>query len=199
MLAPNQLIKIEHTPKPENVRSQSICHEKPILRPNYMRYVHDCGVRKGDNILVVGQVCDAALKALAKCVGNRGSLVVVDSDTEALDAIDTKASSATYTYFQPLHNVDPAVDFRPMSSRDQPVRLQTHLLETNLLPFSAETFDMVWIASLPKGIQPTYQAAFHTELKRVTKNRGRFASLTIDENHLGIDTTPSISLQITYL
>ncbi len=69
MLATDQLIKHNNLSKFENSRAQSTCQEKPILRPNYMRYVHDCGVRKGDNVLVVGQICDAALEALAKRVG----------------------------------------------------------------------------------------------------------------------------------
>lgn len=187
----DQFIRIQN-PVASEKRQSAPTHQKRSSAPNYVRYVHDSGVRDGSDVLVVGQVCDEALAALAKRVGKRGSITIVDSDPDALAAIDAKAGDATYTAFQAICNMHPAFDMRPISALYQPVPINTQLIESPELPFSDDSFPVVWIVSLPDCVQGEKHHQFTDELNRVAQNRGRVVTLMVDEQ------TSSVSMLIDY-
>ncbi|MFK7802295.1 MAG: class I SAM-dependent methyltransferase [Anaerolineae bacterium] len=148
--------KITVQPKKEN---------HPI---NYLKQLYRCGVRANDRVLVVGAGNTEMLEKMAKLVGSRGNITVLDSDQTALKNVQTAADTGQFTAFKQFTGGHPAFDMRSDSQKYLPVKVNTDLLSTTNMSFEDSQFDVVWVEALPQALTAEEQSKLLSELKRIS-------------------------------
>jgi len=130
------------------------------------------GFRQGWKVLVVGPGDDEELTLLARLVGSRGELVIVDSEGDCLERIEASKQNGAYqvsTYgSRAIH---------PAFIRPQKVDVPVFTLVFNgrSLDFPDDTFDAVWCAGMIGGEMAVAPETLIHEFHRVVRPDGIIA------------------------
>ena len=145
--------------------------ELPASNGRWLKRLHRAGVRRGNNLLFMGEAPHQLLVDVTKILGPYGSIMVASREEQHLAQIRTHANDESYqtrAFFSSFH---PAIDVRAASEQMVPVLVKTTLLSGAVLPFSKAQFDL--------GILINDRVVAGNELDELRRvSSGRIAILT---------------------
>lgn len=130
------------------------------------------GIREGWQVLVIWPGSGEELALLARLVGPRGELVVVDSSGDCLESIETRKQNVAY---QATAYVGQAIHPEFSSSKKVDVSVNTLEFNGRSLAFPADSFDAVWCPGVKAGVTAVAQEALIREFYRVVRPGGSIA------------------------
>ena len=96
------------------------------INVNYIKELHNYGIRRNDDVLVVGGSNMALLVTMARLIGPYGSITVIDRDPVALADVFTMAEVGQFKAIRPFTHGHPAFDFRNAEQRFVTVPVEIH-------------------------------------------------------------------------
>ena len=147
----------------------------PSPKPNYLKWINRCGIRRGDKVLVIGGANVELLQKMAQLIGTRGEMTVLDNDESVIDRVKAAASEKMFTAFKHFSGGHPAFDMRSNIQKYQPVKVSVSQMLPSSLPYSDKEFDVVWVDTS----SDTWLAAKWSEL---TIEFERVAYMTVKAN-----------------
>lgn len=130
------------------------------------------GIRQGWKVLVIGPGEGKELTLLARLVGARGELVVIDSEGDFLQSVETSKQKGAYQVAAyGSRAIHPAL--MPPQKVDVPIR--TLVFNGRSLDFPDDTFDAVWCPGTVMSETAVSQEALLQEFHRVVRPGGIIA------------------------
>lgn len=120
----------------------------PTPKPNYLKWLNRCGIRRGDKVLVIGGANIEMLQKMAQLIGIRGGITVLDNDEAVLVQLQAAADEKMFKAFKHFSGGHPAFDMRSDAQKHVPVKVAVTQMTSPCLPFSDKAFDVVWLESL---------------------------------------------------
>ena len=136
-------------------------------KPNYLKMLNRCGIRREDKVLVIGGANVEMLQKMARLVGIRGEITVLDDEEAVVHQLQAAADAKKFKAFKHFSGGHPAFDMRSDAQKYVPVKVTITQMTSPYLPFADKEFDIVWIESLSDSWSVTKCSELILEVERV--------------------------------
>lgn len=172
-ISSNQMmvIKQEHTAFLQHILLRNVAEGGgKNKQTNYATLFYRCGMRRNHHVLVIGGENIELIQTMAKMVGWRGQITVLDNRDWVCQALERHAADGLFSAYKPFIGGHPTFDERAHHSKFVPVRFQAARYAEGRLPFDDDHFDLLWVESLPEGLGEPQFDQMICELERIAKN-----------------------------